>query len=68
MALCSFEQLKEWLGAKRDADVERLLKEHRIPYTYGLGKKPVTTTDCINSVLIHKKTTKDSPEHLEFGR
>lgn len=66
--LCSFNQLKEWLDAKRDADVERILKERKIPYTYGIGGKPVTTTDAINSVLIDKKTADGHPRAAVFGQ
>lgn len=63
--LVSFSDLKAWLGCKQDGDVERKLKDARIPYTYGIGGKPVTTLDAVNSVLI--KDGKSPQETIEFG-
>lgn len=64
--LRSFDELKKWLNCDRDADVERLLKERRIPYTYGKGRKPVTTDEAINSVLIRGRQSES--EVFDFGQ
>jgi len=63
--LLSFEQLKVWLGCKQDADVERKLKEHKIPYKTGIGGKPVTTIDAVNSVLLD--SSKNEQKAVKFG-
>jgi len=65
--LLSFDELKDWLGYTRAADVERKLKEFKIPYVYGINGLPVTTMDAVNSALIGDKSSGDTSDQIGFG-
>ena len=63
MSLRSADELQKWLNAKRDADVERLLRRHGIEYLYGIDRRPCTTDEAINRALCG---TADA-EEFDFG-
>lgn len=54
------DELKEWLGFKRPGDLEKWLRDNRVPFFYGKGGSICTTDDAINSRLIGKQ-----PEQLK---
>jgi len=49
--LVNSEQLKAWCGYERRADIERWLRENRIPWRRGKGGEICTTVDAINESL-----------------
>lgn len=55
--LLSTEDLKRWLNYKQEADVEKFLRQERIPYCYGKGGGPVTTLAAVDARLLGSKTT-----------
>lgn len=54
--------LKDWLGYKQQADVERWLTEHGIRFWRGRGGEPVTTLEEIDRRL----RDADAPVEIEF--
>jgi len=63
MSLRNADELKSWLNASRDADVERILRKHGIAYIIGIDKRPATTDEAINDVLC---TSESAREEFDF--
>jgi hypothetical protein len=49
--LLNTEQLKAWCGYERKADIERWLRENRIPWRRGKNGELCTTLEAINDSL-----------------
>lgn len=64
MSLRTADELRLWLNASRDADVERILRRHGIAYIIGIDKRPCTTDEAINDVLCGSESAR---EEFEFG-
>lgn len=62
-ALVTQDDLSEWLGYKQRADIERVLKEHRIKYIVGRGGRIATTIDKINEAM---STSATAVTEIEF--
>lgn len=64
MSLRNADELRSWLNASRDADVERILRRHGIAYIIGIDKRPCTTDEAINDVLCSSESAR---EEFDFG-
>jgi len=65
-ALISESQLRAWLGFNRRADLERHLRESKIPFAYGKGGRIVTTLAAIDSTLAGAQTALPA-EPIDFA-
>lgn len=50
--LVTQQQLSEWTGYARAADIERWLRENKIPFTFGKGNKLCTTQTAIDRAIL----------------
>lgn len=53
--LIGAEELKQWLGYMRNADLVAWLQRYRIPYYTGKDQQPCTTLEAINLALCGTK-------------
>lgn len=65
MSLRNADELKSWLNASRDADVERILRKHGIAYIIGIDKRPCTTDEAINDVLCASESAREEFDFVQ---
>lgn len=58
------QELLEWTGYERPADLRRFLDINRIPYRHGKARKIVTTQKAIDQAISNGITNK---EDLDFA-
>lgn len=61
--LLTQDQLLEWSGYNRQADLERFLRRNNINYTYGKQHKVCTTQAAIDAVMV---SAKQQEQEVEF--
>lgn len=64
-SLITEAELKDWLGIKRRTDLEKHLRQNKIPYLYGAGGRIATTTQAINQTLIERHQIHNQPIEFE---
>ena len=62
MQLITEQELKEWTGYERTADLEKWCIDNRIPYYRGKGGRICVTIEAIN----RHKASNDDFDNIEF--